>query len=184
MLVKLIAGVETEVGEVGRYFRILSTENTGALSVRIISTSGEMYRGDVPAGLGIDFSDRTEYPKPFYKIYIKSETTQDITLWAELAKADDDRLAASATVIVSTAGKTATVPAKQTLNDINAGTEVLPALATRRTATYTISGNCFVGNKDNGIKLSAGLHAWDNKAALTLYPENTGVEFRALEEGE
>lgn len=183
MAIKLTAGQETEHHAVGRHFRIMTTEVVGNIGIRITSKGREIYKGELSAGIGIDFSDRIEYPDPFDKIYIKSSNTQNIVVWAELAKADDDRLAASATVVVSTAGKTANVPVKIALSDTVNGHVVLPALDTRRTATYQTDVDCYLFDAVNGVLLPAGIYEWGNHSALTLIPTAAGT-FKCLEEGE
>ncbi|MDT0603487.1 hypothetical protein [Thalassotalea castellviae] len=174
----LKAGVPTQHTDAGSFFRILSSD--AEVQIRFIGDGWDL---DTPlkAGIGLDFARRSS---PYRKILITSDVDQTIEYFAGWDVVDDDRLAASATVIVSTAGKTANVPLMKTLNDTVNGVEVLPALATRRSATYSITGNCFVLDKDNGIKLKAGLYSWDNQSPLTLFPEVAGVEFRVLEEGE
>ncbi len=178
----LKAGIPAIFGSTGRYFRIFAADTEVNVEFYGSYDGGEWsLHTPLKSGIGLNFNNR---PAPFTQITITSAVDQTVEYWSSIDGADDDRLAASATIVVSTAGKTAAVPVKQTLTDLVNGHQVLATNPTRRTATYSISGNCFVLDKANGIKLSAGLYSWDNQAALILVPESSGVEFRVLEEGE
>lgn len=179
-VVQAIAGQEVSHGAVGRHFRILSTSNVGEVQIRITSNGTEYFRGQLSAGLAIDFSDRQAYPQPFDTIYINSPSSQEIKLWAELAKSDDNRSSAVSTVRVSSSGGAVVYTPKQTLNDTVSASEVLPRNDNRRSATIQISGDCYIGDSD-GLEMS-GAFVWDNTAPLELLPKSAGVEVRILEE--
>ena len=179
-VIQAIAGQEVSHGSVGRHFRILSTANVGEVDVRITSQGTEYFRGSLSAGLAIDFSDKDVYPQPFDTIYIKSPTSQEVKLWAELAKSDDNRSSAVSTVRVSSSGGSATYHPKQTLNDTVSAYEVLPRNDNRRSATLQISSPCYINDVD-GLEVS-GSFTWDNTDSISLLPKSAGCEVRILEE--
>lgn len=181
MKVNLEAGQEIVVGRTGRHFRIFTAESD--LEVELIGNHESMFSGELAAGVGIDFSDTSVFPVPFDQIRLKSKTAQSVKLWAELAKADDDRLSGdfnvnAALAVAQTAPKTAIV---HDVQSISALTEVLPLNAIRKTSIVQVSGSVFIGGKTKGISVS-GKFGWDNQSKLELEPESGTVEVRILEE--
>ncbi|WP_416306209.1 hypothetical protein [Neptunicella sp. SCSIO 80796] len=181
MKVNLTAGQAVPIPVVARYFRVMTAVDM--VHVDIVSTSGNSYfSSEVTSGIGLDFSDKVDFPEPVGKITIRSETDQQIDIFAELAKVDDDRLSGNfdinaALSVAQTAAKSHNVPA---LQNIAVSTEVLPVRATRKSALIQTNGQVYIGSTD-GVKMS-GLFGWDNQSALTLIPVGGIVEVRINED--
>lgn len=175
----LTANQSEAISQVGRYFRVLTSADN--VHVRILARGIEYYSGEMPAGLGVSFDDRNEFPEPFDQVIVTSATSQTVDLWVELAKADDDRLSGNfdinaALTVANTAPRNHSV-SKQS---ITGATEVLPFLASRKTALIQVSDPVNVQSAD-GVELS-GVFTWENQSALTLVPKSGTVEVRINED--
>lgn len=181
MKVNLPANQSNPLGLEGRHFRIFTAEYP--VQVEISTASGQVYfSGELESGVGLDFSDRQDFPEPFSRVRMLSAQAQVIDLWASLVKADDDRLSGSfninaALAVAQTAPKLHNVPAMQTFSAL---TEVLPFRATRKAALIQTSAPVFVGSAD-GVQLN-GLFSWDNQSALVLVPVSGSVTIRINED--
>ena len=176
---QLQANQSESIRHTGRFFRIFSSATD--LEVRIIGQGREYFYGTLASGVGLDFSDKSEYPAPFDQIFITSDTAQQVDLWHSLAKADDDRL--SGNFDINAALTVAQSAAKQhavSKQDINAQTEVLPRRAGRKQALIQTNGEVYVQSTD-GVALS-GLFSWENESELTLIPVSGEVEVRINED--
>lgn len=180
MAVYQLQANQTEpVRQTGRFFRIFSSATD--LEVRIVGQGREYFYGTLQSGVGLDFSDKEEYPAPFDQIFITSDSAQRVDLWHSLAKADDDRLSGNfdinaALTVAQTAAKQHAV-SKQT---INAAAQVLPRRAGRKQALIQTDGEVYVQSAD-GVALS-GLFSWENESALTLIPVSGSVDVRINED--
>lgn len=183
MKFKLEVGKTTKLMLTGRHFRLFSAE-TENVHARIADADGKTYyEGEIKTAVGLDFSNRDDFPRPFSSVELTSGTAQTVDLWAALPKADDDRLSGNfdinaALQVAQTSPKNAETKPMQT---INATTEVLPQRADRKTALIQVSGEVIVGDAVNGVTVS-GSFAWDNQSALELTPVSGSVDVKILEE--
>ncbi len=183
MKYKLEANETSTLQIVGRHFRLFSAESESVQATFYNASGSVYYTGELKTAVGLDFSDRNDFPEPFSKIELTSETAQTLDLWASPVKADDDRLSGNfdinaALSVAQTAPKNAETKPVQT---ISATTEVLPVRAGRKTALIQVSGDVIVDDPANGVTVS-GSFSWDNEAALNLTPVSGSVDVRILEE--
>lgn len=181
MKLNLIANQTNTLGFEGRHFRLFTAAEPVRVEISTATGTG-YFDGELSSGIGLDFSDRADFPDPFAKVRITSKSDQQIEVWASKVQAHDDRLSGNfdinaALSVAQTAPKSHNVPA---LQNINASTEVLPQRTTRKTALIQVSGPVYIGTAD-GPELS-GLFSWDNQAALTLVPVSGAVDVRISED--
>lgn len=173
MKLNLEAGISNSVGVVARYFRIMTA--ISQLKAEIISTTGETYfSGEISSGVGLNFSDRLDFPNPVGKIILTSVEAQTVDVFAELAKVDDDRLSGNfdinAALSVAQTAASKELSARIILPSGVGIKAVLPARATRRSAlVYVESGKVNISNLD-GIEVLAGsFFTWNNQAELNVH---------------
>ncbi|WP_404402987.1 hypothetical protein LG288_05920 [Idiomarina seosinensis] len=183
MKFNLEAGETSTLQIVGRHFRLFSAE-TESIQATFYSASGAVYyAGELKTAVGLDFSDRNDFPEPFARVELVSDTAQTLDIWASPVKADDDRLSGNfdinaALSVAQTAPANAETKPVQT---ISTTTEVLPVRAGRKTALIQVSSDVIVDDAINGVTVS-GSFGWDNQTALNLTPVSGSVDVRILEE--
>jgi len=182
MKIKLLAGQETSVSTVGRHFRVLTAVQT--INVRIIDsvTSRQYYRGELASGIGIDFSDKTEYTNPYDRVFLYSDIDQTIELWSEIAPVSDDRLSGNfdinaALTVAQTSPKN---HESKTISVSDSGVEVLPERASRKTALIQVDAPVYVHSLDGVLAESS--FTWTNQSALTLFAQSGTVTARINED--
>jgi len=157
----LKAGVPTQFGESGTFFRVLSA--SAEIDIRFM---GEGWSLDTPlaAGIGINFINR---PTPYDKVTLTSPIDQTIEYFAGFDIADDDRLSGNLD-LDGAVSMISTLPKYHTYSTVAAGigVEMFPARTGRRALTFTNSEEIVL---DTGETLAAGeLIEWNTQSALTM----------------
>lgn len=157
-----------KIDAVGRHFRLLSAEIDSSFRVHILdSVNGKtFFKGDLSVGLGVSF-DSADFPTKFDRIYIEAENAQEVDIWAETARADDDRL--SGNFDINAALSVAQTAPKSTRYESvtvsgNSAFEIAPENTTRKKMTVVPAG---------AIELSIGKitsesFEWNVQQALTV----------------
>lgn len=158
---------------------------------RTINASGAFVRGiegkdryqiQIDSGPATDFETGLGYapPAPFTSVRVTNTSPREqvIELAVAAGSIDDSRFVGSGAIsIIKTAAPSVTIHPAQT---ITAATEVLPLNDQRRSAVVQCSGDVYIGNAADGVKLRS--FTWDAQAALSLVPAGADAEIRILEE--
>ncbi|WP_325892734.1 hypothetical protein [Grimontia sp. NTOU-MAR1] len=158
-------------GLTGTFFKVVNA--SGAVNVRFEYHDDSELETVLYQGLAI------EHPKPFKSFFLSSQTPQDLTVFASLAKLVDDRLETSLTGAASLQSGKATLTANQ------AG-EIVPARLGRRSVLIFCDALTYIGGAgldvETGIRVDAGESLEINTQAAVFGFSPTTASVRTLEE--
>jgi len=161
----LKAGIPTQFGESGTFFRVLSA--SAEIDIRFMGVGWSL---DTPlaAGIGINFTNR---PTPYDKVTLTSQIDQTIEYFAGFDIADDDRLSGNLD-LDGAVSMISTLPKSHSYSSVamtGVEIELFPARTSRRAMLVKPSGEITL---DTGFTTSEAFE-WNTSGALRATGLNT-----------